>query len=107
VLQLPEIERARLIEAEWEAGAADGCGGKYMVEITIYANNRSGLLADISKIMTDNNIDIQAMHSKASKQGIATTSMAFEVSTREELNRIAEKLKLVPSVLDVDRQANG
>ncbi|MBQ8261442.1 MAG: bifunctional (p)ppGpp synthetase/guanosine-3',5'-bis(diphosphate) 3'-pyrophosphohydrolase [Lachnospiraceae bacterium] len=107
VLQLPEDERARLIEAEWELGADGEVGGKYMVGITIYANNRSGLLADISKIMTDNNIDIMAMHSKASKQGVATTTMSFEVSSREELNRIAEKIKQVPSVLDVDRQANG
>ena len=48
VLNLPEIERARLIEAEWEPSDTGADGEKYMAEINIFAHNRSGLLADIS-----------------------------------------------------------
>ena len=107
VLRMPEAERARLIEAEWEVDAAGEQGGKYMVEIVVYANNRSGLLADISKTLMDRNIDICSMNTKTSKQGIATMAMTFAVSSREELSKVADKLKSIKSVIDVDRQANG
>ena len=62
VLNLPEIERARLIEAEWEPSDTGADGEKYMAEINIFAHNRSGLLADISKALTERNIDIQTMN---------------------------------------------
>ena len=53
VLNLPEIERARLIEAEWEPSDTGADGEKYMAEINIFAHNRNGLLADISKALTE------------------------------------------------------
>ena len=53
ILNLPEMERERLIDAEWESSADEVSGGKYLAEIKIYANNRNGLLADISKALTE------------------------------------------------------
>ena len=69
VLNLPEIERARLIEAEWEPSDTGADGEKYMAEINIFAHNRNGLLADISKALTERNIDIQTMNTRTNKQG--------------------------------------
>ena len=47
VINLPEMDRARLIDAEWQS-FGDGVGDeKYLAEIKIYAHNRNGLLADI------------------------------------------------------------
>ncbi len=102
VINLQEIERARLIDAEWQE---DSQGGeeKYAAEIVIYANNRSGLLADVSRAMTEKNIDILSMNTKTSKQGVATMSMSFEIRSREELNRIIDKLRNVDSVIDIER----
>ena len=48
IVNLPEDERERLIEAEW-VGAEQGTG-LYLAEIHIFANNRTGLLADITRI---------------------------------------------------------
>ena len=70
VINLPEIERARLIDAEWQKGAEED-KGQFLAEITIYANNRNGLLADITRIMTEKNIDINALNTRTNKQGIA------------------------------------
>ena len=63
VINLPEIERARLIDAEWQKGAEED-NGQFLAEITIYANNRNGLLADITRIMTEKNIDINALNTR-------------------------------------------
>ncbi|MCH5280609.1 MAG: bifunctional (p)ppGpp synthetase/guanosine-3',5'-bis(diphosphate) 3'-pyrophosphohydrolase [Lachnospiraceae bacterium] len=102
IIHLPELERARLIDAEWEEETLEG-SEKYLAEITIFANNRNGLLADISKALTEKNIDILSMNIKVSKQGIATMSAAFMISSRDELNRIIDKLRNIESVLDIDR----
>ena len=102
VINLPEIERARLIDAEWQKGAEED-KGQFLAEITIYANNRNGLLADITRIMTEKNIDINALNSRTNKQGIATLSMAFSISGREELKSVVEKLRAVDSVIDIER----
>ena len=74
-----------------------------MAEINIFAHNRSGLLADISKTLTERNIDIQMMNTRTNKQGIATLSTAFEISSREELNQIVAKLRNIESVIDIER----
>lgn len=102
IIHLSEIERARLIDAEWEKESLEG-SEKYLAEIMIYANNRNGLLADISKALTEKNIDILSMNIKVSKQGIATMSTAFMISSRDELNRIIDKLRNIESVLDIER----
>ena len=101
IMNLPESERQRLIEAEWEAGEADH--QLYTVEINIYANNRTGLLVDISKIFTERKIDVTAMNVRTSKQGTATIDMAFDVNSKSELNALIEKIRQVESVLDIER----
>ena len=104
MLSLPEMERARLIDAEWQTGGGeDAREGKYMAEIRIFANNRNGLLADISKALTEKNIDILSMNTKTNKQGQATLQTSFEISGREELNRGIDKIRNIESVIDIER----
>ncbi|MBD5535063.1 MAG: bifunctional (p)ppGpp synthetase/guanosine-3',5'-bis(diphosphate) 3'-pyrophosphohydrolase [Lachnospiraceae bacterium] len=103
ILNLPEIERVRLIEADWQE-PEEGVGSeKYFAEIVIYANNRNGLLADISKALTEKNIDILSMNTRTNKQGVATMQTSFEIGSREELNRIIDKIRMIESVVDIER----
>lgn len=101
MMNLPEMERARLIDAEWEA--PENTGEKYVAEIKIFANNRNGLLADISKALTEKNINILSMNTRTSKQGLATLQTTFEIQSREELNRVIDKIRGIESVLDIER----
>ena len=102
ILNLPEIERERLIDAEWE-DTPDKETGKYLAEIKIYANNRNGLLADISRALTEKNIDILSVNTRTSKQGLVTMLISFEISGREELIRITDKIRSIDSVIDIER----
>jgi len=106
MLHLAESERERLIDAEWQGGAQTRAGEKYTTEIKIYGNNRTGLLVDISKILTEKNIDVTSMNVRVSKQGTATITMSFDISSVEELNKIIDKLRQVESVLDIERSAS-
>lgn len=103
IINLPEMERERLIDAEWEGSPDEASGEKYLAEIKIYANNRNGLLADIAKALTEKNIDILSLNTRTSKQGLATMATSFEISNREELNRIIDKIRSIESVIDIER----
>ena len=106
VLHLAESERERLIDAEWQSGAQTSAGEKYTTEIKIYGNNRTGLLVDISKILTERGIDVTSMNVRTSKQGTATITMSFDISSVDELNKIIDRLRQVESVLDIERSAS-
>jgi len=103
VLNLPELERERLIDAEWEGSPDEMSAGKYLAEIRMYANNRNGLLADITRALTEKDIDILSLNTRTNKQGLATISTSFEIRNRDELVRIIDKLRTVESVLDIER----
>ena len=105
IINLPEDERARLMDAEWQQPESDEGKEKYSTEIQIYANNRIGMFVDISKVFTERQIDITSMNVRTSKQGKATIVMTFDIHGVEELNRLIDKLRQIEGVLDIERTA--
>lgn len=103
VINLPEDERGRLIDAEWQVAENPTSTEQYSTEIQIFANNRIGLFADISKVFTEKQIDITSMNVRTSKQGRATIIMTFDIHGTEELNRITDKIRQIDGVLDIQR----
>ena len=103
VLNLSDLERARLIEAEWQAGAEQNEFGDYAANIKIFCNDRNGLLVDIIRIFTERDISINGIHSNTSKQGIATIELAFNTKGRAQLNSLIEKIRQIDSVIDIER----
>ena len=103
VINFPENERERLIEAEWEQ--VDSSADKYSTEINIFAANRTGLIVDISRIFTEANIDVKFMNSRVNKKGIATINLGFDIHGKDELNRLVEKLRNIEGVTDIARTA--
>ncbi len=103
MIHLTEAERARLIPVEWESDEAEKSGGQYLAEIKIFANDRQGLLMDISRIFTENEMDVKSLNVRTSKQGTATIDAGFIVHGREELNRVIDKLRQVGGILDIER----
>ena len=103
VLNFPENERERLIEAEWEQ--VDSSADKYSTEINIFACNRTGLIVDISRIFTEANIEVKFMNSRVNKKGIATINLGFDIHGKDELNRLVEKLRNIEGVTDIARTA--
>lgn len=104
ILCMPELDRKRLIDAEWQSQENTG-GELYTTEIKIYANNRSGILVDISKIFTELKIDVISMNVRTNKQGKATIAMSFDIHGVEQLSRIISKIRNVESVIDIERTA--
>ena len=106
MIHLPVAEKNRLIEAEWSPEAKDS-GEVYPVEIVIYCYNRSGVLLDVSRIFTENKIDVKSMNVRTTKQEKATLTIGFETHGLEQLDRLIAKLRSVESVTDIERSTNG
>ena len=108
IMSMTDSDRNRLIEAEWDKSSGSASNDeKYTAELSIYANNRSGLLVDVSREITDSGIDIMGMNTRISKQGVATITISFEIHNTEELKTITGKLRSIPSVIDIERTVGG
>ncbi|MBQ5951477.1 MAG: bifunctional (p)ppGpp synthetase/guanosine-3',5'-bis(diphosphate) 3'-pyrophosphohydrolase [Lachnospiraceae bacterium] len=103
MLSLPAYERGRLIEAQWQDGAQAISSDGYSTEITIYCTDRTGMLVDIARVMTEKQININSLESRVSKQGVATVTMSFNVPGISEVLAVSEKLRQIDGVKDVKR----
>jgi GTP pyrophosphokinase len=106
VVNVPEEEKDRIIEASWIENAVAKKEEGFLVEIKIFATDRSGLLNDLTKVFSEKDISIMRISSMTSKQGIATLMFGFEVKSREELHEIIARLQSVRDVRAIKR-SNG
>ncbi len=102
VLNMSETDRTRLIEAEWQQPDTKE-KEKYMAEIQVYANNRTGLLVDLLKYLQNVRSTCEVSTAVQASRRRATISMSFEIGSKEELRSLIEKIRQVESVIDVER----
>lgn len=102
VISMPETDRVRLIDAEWVE--ADGKPDmQFTTEILVYAVERNGLIFEISKVFSEENIGIKAMNARTSKQGKSTIDISFGVKSKEDLNRLTSKIQSIQGIIDIER----
>ena len=103
IMNLSEIEKDRLIEAEWQDTALTDNDAEYQADLKIFSHDRPGLLVDVSRVFTEKEINISGIQSKTSKQGIATIEVFFNIKGRAQISSLVEKLRQIDSVIDVER----
>ena len=104
IISLPEDERVRLIEAEWERDTrTSDKKEKFETGIRIFAEDRTGLLMDVTRLLTEKGVSILNMNMRTSKQGTATILLSFSTSGKEELRDVVEKIRAITGVLDIER----
>ena len=100
ILHFPESERARLVPAEWSDCKVEGT---FAAKISVYAHSRVGLLVDVSKVFTDENIDVKSIDVRTDKKDQAILNFGFDVKNKEQLAKISSKIKNVSGVTEVAR----
>jgi guanosine-3',5'-bis(diphosphate) 3'-pyrophosphohydrolase len=103
MMNLSDEDRQRIIPADWEHDAIRNRNDSYNTTIIIYAQDRVGLLMDLSRVFTENEIDVLNINTKVSKQGVATITMGFAVKDKDSLRTLVDKLKGVTGVRDIQR----
>ena len=104
IINLPEGDRVRLIEAEWNVTPEQSGKENYFAEWTIFAYNRTGIIVDVSRIFTENKVELVSLSARTSKQGTATIDVGFEVNSTEQMNTIMAKLRNIEGVTDMKRK---
>jgi GTP pyrophosphokinase len=100
-LNLREFEPNRIIEVNW--------GGKpaavYPVDIEIEAYDRSGLLRDITQVLSASKSDVLALNTLSNKdENTATMTVTVEISSLEQLARLLAQIRNLPNIIDVRRK---
>lgn len=102
VLAMPEEERSRFIEVEWDQTKLDK---SYSADISIIADDRKGLLSDISRICDDMDVNITGVNARTDKDGVVTITMTLSISNTAHMEKILRSLRSVQGVTDVYRAA--
>lgn len=95
------MDPERVVRAEW----ANNAKSSYTATIQVVADERTGLLMDVSQVLAGMNISITAMTAKVDKanQNIIQIQLSFDVSSTEQLNNIIKSMRKVRSVKEVYR----
>lgn len=103
-LQSQENYEARLIDVGWED---ENSTKEYMAHIDIYGLNRSGLLNDVLKVLTNSSKNISSVNAQPTKDmKFATIHVSFGIENLANLTTLVDKIKSVPEVYSVKR-TNG
>ena len=104
MLHLKEKDQARLIEVEW----GDTNVQNYPVNILIEANDRHGLLSDITKTLSDDKVNVIAVNTMSNKkEQSARMAVTIEIRDLQQLTRIMDKIAQLRNVVEVSRGANA
>ena len=102
VINLPEEERRRLLEAEWGA-AAEG-SSTFISTIQVVTMERKGILMDISSVIGKEDITIDSLVARRTKNNQENVfSISVEIATKEQLEQLVKKIQGVPGVYEVLR----
>ena len=94
--------RERMIECSWE-----DAGSAYLSEIVVEANDRNGLLLDVTMVLADIKVSVHSLNARVKKKSqLVQISAAIEINNTKELDMIIKRIRRIPGVTDVTRQRN-
>lgn len=105
VMNLTEDDRHRLIEAEWDVEGKGMANVSYLASIRIVGTDRVGLMMEVSKVFTDEDVSVKSLTIKTTKT-TAIFDVAIEVKGKEQLEKIIKRLMKLNDILEIERVAN-
>jgi GTP pyrophosphokinase len=98
-------ESDRRINVEWSK-ASDGTTGsklRYPVKITVFCDDRTGMLKELTAVISDENTDIRGVDLRRDDEGEAIIEFVIEAEDLRHLNRMVLGLRRVDGVRAVQR----
>jgi GTP pyrophosphokinase len=96
-------ELERMIEVEWSAIGKS----VFRVHIQVEALDRSGLLSDITRVLSEHHVNILSATVNTDTQRLATSRYVFEMSDASHLDRLLQAVRRIEAVYDVYRVNSG
>jgi guanosine-3',5'-bis(diphosphate) 3'-pyrophosphohydrolase len=92
-------QKERFIEVAW----SEGTNSVFLVQIQVEALDRSRLLSDITRVLSDNHVNILSATVTTSKDRVAISRFVFEMAEPGHLSAILAAVRRVDGVFDVHR----
>ena len=100
VTNLPDSEKSRFIEVEWEDLQV---GKSYDADICILGSDRRGVLSDISKVCDDLDVNLIGVNAKTNKDGSMMMTITLSISSTQEMQKVLRNLRNIEGVTHVYR----
>ncbi|MBO4325289.1 MAG: bifunctional (p)ppGpp synthetase/guanosine-3',5'-bis(diphosphate) 3'-pyrophosphohydrolase, partial [Lachnospiraceae bacterium] len=103
MIHLPESDKVRLIDAEWNAETSEKEDRIYNAEIRIFARNNPGVLLGVMKILSEDKVNINSISARPGKNDVSTINVSFAIHGKEQLKAIINRIAAEPNVIDIER----
>ncbi|UFU04760.1 RelA/SpoT family protein [Ruania halotolerans] len=92
-------EPERIIDVEW----APGVQSVFLVQIQVEALDRNGLLSDVTKVLSENHVNILSANVATSRDRVAISKFVFEMAEPSHLGHVLRAVRNIDGVFDVFR----
>ncbi|MGG5171377.1 RelA/SpoT family protein [Pseudarthrobacter sp. J1738] len=89
----------RIVEVEW----APTQSSVFLVEIQVEALDRKSLLSDVTRVLSENHVNILAASVHTSTERVAISKFAFEMGDPKYLSHVLSAVRRIDGVFDVYR----
>ena len=100
---LADRSRERLMEVEWDRGN----DGVFVATIEVQAFDRSRLLADVSRVVSEHHLNIVAARTATTPDRVSRMAFDVELADPTHLHSLISALKHLDGVFDAYRQLPG
>jgi guanosine-3',5'-bis(diphosphate) 3'-pyrophosphohydrolase len=96
-------EPERMIDVDW----APTSKSLFLVQIQIEALDRSGLLSDVTRVLSEHHVNILSATVNTSSDRLAISRFVFEMGDTTHLDRVLNAVRRIDAVYDVYRVSDG
>ncbi|HWH26156.1 MAG TPA: bifunctional (p)ppGpp synthetase/guanosine-3',5'-bis(diphosphate) 3'-pyrophosphohydrolase [Pseudolysinimonas sp.] len=97
------LEPDRMIDVEW----APTSSSIFLVQIQVEALDRAGLLSDVTRVLSENHVNIISASVSTSSDRLAISRFVFEMGDTVHLDRLLNAVRRIEGVYDVYRVSAG
>jgi len=99
---LTEIQRERMVDVHW----APTEGSVFLVAIQVEALDRTRLLSDVTRVLSDQHVNILSATVTTSRDRVAFSRFTFEMGDPKHLGHVLRAVRAIDGVYDVYRMTS-
>jgi guanosine-3',5'-bis(diphosphate) 3'-pyrophosphohydrolase len=96
-------EPERIIDVDW----APSSKSLFLVQIQVEALDRAGLLSDVTRVLSENHVNILSATVSTSHERLALSRFVFEMGDTTHLDRVLNAVRRIDGVYDAYRVNSG
>jgi GTP diphosphokinase / guanosine-3',5'-bis(diphosphate) 3'-diphosphatase len=96
---LNDTQRERMVDVHW----APTEGSVFLVGIQVEALDRTHLLSDVTRVLSDHHVNILAANVNTSRDRVAVSRFTFEMGDPKHLGHVLRAVRAIDGVYDVYR----